>query len=511
LREIVGNDNLLTNQADTSYAAHDVYRAGETPLAVVQPATTEEVSAAVSAATAAGLAIFPRGGGMSYSDAFLPDRKDSIIVDCTRMNAIREINANDLFVTVEAGCTWEQLDAALREHDVRTIFWGPMSGKMSTIGGAISQGAVTFGSSRNGSSLSATLGIEVVLADGKIVTTGSAAQANHSAFYREYGPDMTGLFCGDSGALGIKTAVTLRLESRPTHASGLSFSFDDFPSLVEAVRLISRDKLASETFGAETALVKMVAGTPDLMTDTKQMLAMIRGADNPLRAVGKAFQIALNGRRFLDKSKFLVNFLTDASSAKELRLALSDIRSAVGDNGIEVANTVATLTQATPFPDPMVLGPGGRRLLPLHGVVPFSRAAALQSEFEDYLARKKSMHEKYDIQIFVVYAVCGPAGFLWECVIYWPDDWSVLHKKTMPDEILKTMQESDANPDTREKVDVIKQELVDLMYKHSATHFQIGRTYPYLRDRNAAFTTMLQQLKTSVDPDNLMNPGALGL
>ncbi len=511
LTKIVGSEYVVTDNDSLLIAAQDVYRSGHTPLAVISPSSTEETSAVVEATTNANAAIFARGGGMSYTDAHLPNQHHAIILDMSRLNKIREINGHDLYVTVEAGCTWLELEQALREHSVRTIFWGPMSGKCSTIGGGVSQGAVTLGSARNGSSISATLGMEVVLADGSVIVTGSAGQPNHSAFYREYGPDLTGVFCGDSGSLGIKTAITLRLEPLPTSSTGVSYSFDDFPSLLEAVRLISRDKVATEIFGAETKLVKMVAGTPDLMNDAKQMFEMVKNSDRPINTIGKVLNIVKNGRSFLDKSKYLVNFLTEAESKRTLQGNVAKIRRIAGEQGVETANTVAVMTQETPFPDPMVLGPGGRRLLPLHTIVPYSRASALQDDFDTLLAAHKDQCEKYDIDIFVVYATCGTAGFLWECVLYWPDEWPSLHKKTMPEDILNMMDEGKANPEGQIAVDQIKEKIIDVMYQHGGTHYQIGRTYPFTRDRNPEALSLLHTIKAKVDPDNRMNPGVLGL
>jgi len=511
MKDLVGDEHVVTDEASLILAAQDVYRSGHTPLALVLPSNTKETSAIVSAASRAKTAIFTRGGGMSYTDAHLPTQSHAIILDTSRLNRIRTINAHDLYVTVEAGCTWLQLDQELRKHSVRSIFWGPMSGKVSSVGGAVSQGAVTLGSSRNGSSITATIGLEVVLADGSVMVTGSAGQPEHSAFYREYGPDLTGIFCGDSGALGIKTAITLRLEPLPVKSTGLSFSFDDFPSLLEAVRLISRHKVSTEIFGAETRLVKMVAGTPDLMNDARQMLQMVKHSDKPLATLGKVLNIAKNGRSFLDNSKYLINFLTEADSKRELNANVARIREFAGNKGVETANTVAVMTQETPFPDPMVLGPAGKRLLPLHTIVPYSQANQLQQGFEALLAEHDELCKQHDIDICVVYATCGTAGFLWECVIYWPDAWPELHKKTMPAEILDLMKEADANPEAQQVVDQIKESIIDLMYQRGGTHYQIGRTYPYTRERNEASMSLLKNIKTRLDPDNLMNPGVLGL
>ncbi|MEL7296879.1 MAG: FAD-binding oxidoreductase [Pseudomonadota bacterium] len=511
LEDIVGSDYVRQSDAARRVAAQDVYRSGELPLAIVAPATTDEVSAVVSTCTGAGIAIFVRGGGMSYTDAFLPDRTDAIVLSTDRLTAIREINAGDLYVTVESGCTWHALDEALKPHGVRCVFWGPMSGGVSTVGGAMAQGAVTFGSARNGSSLSAAIGLEVVLADGSVAVTGSASQPNHNAFYREYGPDMTGLFLGDAGALGVKTAVTIRLEPRPVTGGGLSFSFNDFDAMSAAVGRVTRHGLATEVFGAETALVRSVAGDANLRNDFKQLLTIMRGAPNWIAALRNGFRAAVGGRRFLKGSKFLVNFLTEGDNSRDLSRTLHRIRQEVGDDGVEIANTMAEFTRALPFPEPAVLGPGGKRLLPLHGVVPYSKAAVLHAAFENYLSSIRTECEALGVDVFVVYATCGAAGFLYETVTYWSDEWLDIHRQTLSEETLAALTEGKPCPQTQALVERIRVETIDLMYQHGATHFQIGKAYPYTRERNAASLSLLSRVKRQVDPAYLINPGSLGL
>lgn len=492
-------------------AAQDVYREGYLPVAVACPLETGEVSALLRVAAAYGMPVYVRGGGMSYTDACFPDKPDALVVDMGSMSRIREINATDLYVTVESGCTWDKLNAALAEHHVRPVFWGPMSGKLSTVGGAMAQGAVTFGSSRNGPSMAAALGLEVVLGNGEVLETGSGGQSQHSPFFREYGPDLTGLMCGDAGAFGIKTAVTLRLEPLPAEGQGLSYSFASFDDAVEAVRRVSRHKLATETFGAETALVKRVAGPPDIKQDLKQLVTLFRSAPGVLAGLKKIVKVAFHGRRFMDQSRYLVNFLTEGRNKADLRNIIRDMRSEIGELGLEVANTVAEFTRAVPFPDPMVLGPENTRLLPLHGVVPYSRAVELHNDYQQYLNSIKDQCDATGVEVYIVYATCGPAGFLYECVIYWPDSWPDLHKQVMPAEILAAAPEPEPNERGRALVEEIRLATTDLFYQHGCVHFQIGRAYPFARDRNPAALSLLTEVRRSVDPDGLINPGALGV
>lgn len=511
LTDLLGADRVRTDSDSLRLYSQDVYRSGKLPLAVVTPQTVAEVATAVSTATESGIAVFLRGGGMSYTDAYLPDRSNSIVLDLSRINRIRDVNAEDLYATVEAGCTWAQVDEALEPHGVRAVFWGPMSGRVATVGGGMSQGAATFGSGLHGTSSAAALGFEIVTADGRTLVTGSGAQPPHSDFFRDYGPDLTGLFTGDAGALGVKTAVTLQLEPRPKFGDGLSFAFDDFAALCRGVKAVARAGAATEVFGAETSLARMVADASSFKADFKTLLSVGKAAGNPLTGAKRMLNIAANGRRFLKDSRYTVSFLAEGNSRQTLKAQLRSIRAAIADSGYEIPNTMAVVTRANPFPDPMVLGPGGRRLLPMHGIVPYSAAERLHAEVENYIESNKQACERLGIDIFLVYATLGRSGFLYELVIYWPDDWNLLHKTTLPDELLSSMQEGEAKDETRALVDEMKTRFVEIMYDAGSAHLQIGRLYPYARDRNPAALALLQQIKREVDPAGLINPGALGI
>lgn len=509
--ELLGHEFVLDDPASLELFSHDVYRAGVRPLAVLRPGTVAQVQAVVLEAARQGVALFARGGGMSYTDAYLPDRERSVVVDLSRLNRVREIAEADLHATVEAGCTWAALDKALAPRGLRSVFWGPMSGQRSTIGGAMSQGAVTFGSGRHGPSGTAALGFEVVLGDGRLLRTGSAGQRGRSPFFRHYGPDLTGLFAADSGALGIKTAVTLQLEPRPACGDGLSFAFEQFDDLAQAVADVARHGLATEVFGAETALARWVAGAQRLQQNLAAWWAAGRAQSNPLRAVQQMYRIARSGRHFLETSRFTVNFLTEAADDRRLQRMLADIRRAVGSLGVEIPNTVAAVTRAMPFPDPMVLGPEGRRLLPLHGIFPHSAIGAFDDAFESWHRMWRPELERRDMRIFVVYATCGPSAFLYEPVIYWKDAWPALHRRTMPQAVLAAWREPPPDPAARDVVEQLRVELIELMYAHGAAHLQIGRAYPFARERDEAALSVLRGIKALTDPLGLLNPGALGL
>ncbi|TVQ44589.1 MAG: FAD-binding oxidoreductase, partial [Gammaproteobacteria bacterium] len=113
LSRLLGQEYLLTDEANREFFSQDVYRAGGKVLAVAQPGSIEELREVVRLSTEAGVSVVPRGGGMSYTDAYLPARAGAVMVDTRRLNRIIEINAEARYVVVECGVTWSQLHEAL--------------------------------------------------------------------------------------------------------------------------------------------------------------------------------------------------------------------------------------------------------------------------------------------------------------------------------------------------------------------------------------------------------------
>ena len=507
LNSVAGAAAVITNADERRFQSQDAAAEGALPLAVVRPKTVEALAAAVAATTAAGYAVHPRGGGMSYTDAFLPQSERAVLFDLTGLDRIVTINAEDLWVTVEAGCTWAMLDAALAPHGVRARFWGPFSGHTATVGGSIAQGTATFGSGRNGISGDNLLGLDVVLADGRILSTGSGGQPGHSPFFRQYGPDLTGLFAQDAGALGLKARVTLPLEPRPAFVGGLSFLFADFTSLAAAMRAVSREALASEVFALDPVVARHFAGDSGGARQDLAMLFRIGAAERgPVRALAAMVRAAAAGRRFLGRQGYHCHIIAEANDARTLATLHAGIR-AHCSAAAELPATVPAMVRAMPFAPLPVLTPGGERMLPLHGLVPWSAAAALDAAISDLVASRRLALDAAQVTVASSFFAVGRGVLLYEPVLYWPDDRSLYQERRAPADAPR----HPANPAARAAVAELKTALIGAFWDAGATHLQIGRLYPWLRDRDPAFLALVAALKHEVDPHGLINPGALGL
>lgn len=133
---------------------------------------------------------------MSYTGGYLTAEGRVLLVDSDTMNRVLDINAEDMTVTVQAGCTWDKLHQTLKPLGLKAQAWGTLSGINATIGGGTSQNGVFWDAGSGDTVVDAAVSFEVVLADGTIVGTGSR-------FFRPFGPDIIGLFAADCGALPV--------------------------------------------------------------------------------------------------------------------------------------------------------------------------------------------------------------------------------------------------------------------------------------------------------------------
>jgi FAD/FMN-containing dehydrogenase len=496
---------VIRDPRELAFFAQDVYGEGQPLAAVLRPATTAMLARAVGELTAAGIAVIARGGGLSYTDAFLAARPRSVLLDLARLDAIAEINVEDRYVVVEAGCTWAALDAALATHGLRTPYWGPLSGLRSTVGGALSQGSVFLGSGLHGSVGDSVLGLEVVCADGSLLRTGSAAAGNTAPFLRYFGPDLTGLFIGDAGSLGIKARASLRLLPRPTVVDYLSYEYDDAASMITAMSEVSRQGLASECFGFDPVLAQMRMKRASLAEDAKTLGEVVKKAGllQGLKLVGA-------GRSFLDAHKFSAHLAIEGDSEAAVAARLGAARRALGARGREVDNSIPKVLRSQPFTPPNnMLGPAGERWVPVHGVVPHSRAVATHAAVEALFARERDTLRAHAIEVSYLFTTVAAQGFLVEPVFYWPDSHTAYHQRMVEPEHRRRCGEPADNPAARAVVARLKAEVAAVLRAHGATHFQLGKFYAWREGRDATALALFDAIKRQLDPQDLVNPGAL--
>jgi FAD/FMN-containing dehydrogenase len=508
----IGQEHVLTDPAEREFHAMDVYNFRSLPMAVVRPGSVADLQAVVRIAAAAGVALVPRGGGASYTDAYLPATSNSVLIDTCRLNRVVEINADDMYVTVEPGVTWHDLWQALKAQGLRTSFWGPFSGLKATIGGSTSQNSVSLGSGNFGISADAVLGFEIVLANGEILRTGAHAAANGTPFFRWYGPDLTGLFCGDAGALGIKARITLRLIKDPPYFGAASFGFDTFENMAGGMAAAARENVVADNFGLDPKLQQGQLGKASAKDAMTAAMAVAKTSRNPVDAAVRLTKMAAAGKRFLAGHNYSAHYTVEGVSRAEINGKLAVLRQAMAPFGQETANTIPTVIRAMPFiPLYPILGPKGERWVPMHGIMPFSKVRGFHQQlarlYADYAERMK----KHKVDKGGMFTAINTHGFLYEPVFYWEDDRTAFHKRYLPQEYLQMLPEYAANPDGRALVREMRAEIQKLFAAAGAIHMQVGKAYTYMEGRQPEAARAMRELKKLLDPQNLMNPGALQL
>ncbi|GAA1476974.1 FAD-binding oxidoreductase [Nocardioides aestuarii] len=232
LTSALGPGAVLTEPDDLAAYSTDWRGAGSgRPHCVVRPSATAEVATAVRLCHEAGVAVVPHGGGTGLSGGALPDDSGTqVVLSLARMRRVREVDAAGDTLTVDAGVVLADVQAAAEAVD-RLFPLSLASEGSCTIGGNLATNAGGTAVLRYGMARELVLGLEVVLADGRVWDGLRPLRKDNTGY------DLTQLFCGSEGTLGIITAATLRLfPATPRHAT----AWLALPSVEAAVSLLGQ-------------------------------------------------------------------------------------------------------------------------------------------------------------------------------------------------------------------------------------------------------------------------------
>lgn len=229
LRDIVGAENCLAREGELfAYECDGLTLDPRRPLAVLLPATTGEVAGIVRACLEAGVHFVPRGAGTGLSGG-AHATPGSVLIECSRMNRVLEVDAEDRIAVVQPGVVNAELSAAIRHLG---LFYAPdpSSQQACTIGGNVAENSGGPHTLKYGTTTNHVLALEMVLPDGGIARFGSRAGESP-------GPDLVGAIVGSEGTLGIVTEITVRLTPIPQAIETMLAIFDD---VVPACRAVGR-------------------------------------------------------------------------------------------------------------------------------------------------------------------------------------------------------------------------------------------------------------------------------
>jgi len=228
LLELVGQDNYSDRLIDLVSYSYDASDHAHRPDAAVWPTSSEQVSGILSLANAHRFPVIPRGAGTGLAGGAIPVQ-GGLVLDLCRMNRILSIRIPDRLAVVQPGVVYGDLENALSAYG---FFFppDPASGKVCTLGGNVATNAGGIRGAKYGVTRDYVLALQVVLPDGRTMRTGSGCMKSASGY------DLTRLFVGSEGTLGVITEITLKISPKPL-ASSTALAM--FPSLRDAGQAVS--------------------------------------------------------------------------------------------------------------------------------------------------------------------------------------------------------------------------------------------------------------------------------
>jgi glycolate oxidase subunit GlcD len=216
LKEIVGDENVRADDVELMAYSRDMSVHVGVPDVIVFAHSTEQVSRVMALANELKIPVIPRGSGTSVTGAVLAPT-GGIVLDLSMMNKIKEINREDGYVVAEPGVILSALNAALAP----THFYppDPSSGVLASIGGTVATNASGERAVKYGGTKDWIMGLEVVLADGRVLRTGTTVPKSSAGF------DLTHIFVGSEGALGVVTEVTAKIAPMPEYVAFTTIRF----------------------------------------------------------------------------------------------------------------------------------------------------------------------------------------------------------------------------------------------------------------------------------------------
>lgn len=271
LAELLGPDEISWQEDDLVAAATDRsgIRLPGRPLALLTPSSVDAVRAALRVAHAAGVTVVPRGAGSGLSGgAAVPD--GALVLSTARLDRILDIDPDDGIAVVQPGVIVADLDGAAAEHGL-LYPPDPASHEIATVGGTIATNAGGLRCVKYGVTRDSVLGLTVVLADGSLLRTGRRTLKG------VVGYDLTGLFVGSEGTLGVVVEAIVRLLPRPVRTRTAVAFFDSAGEAAAAVTAVTRT-------GARPSALELL--------DAGALRAIDRAQGTDLAARGRALLLA---------------------------------------------------------------------------------------------------------------------------------------------------------------------------------------------------------------------------
>ncbi|CAN7694275.1 FAD-binding oxidoreductase [Neorhizobium sp. LjRoot104] len=439
-------DRLSTTEAVREHHGHDMSRQPtRLPDAVVYPENEDEVARVVSACFEAGIPVTPFAAGSSMEGHTIP-LKGGISLDLTRMNRIVQVNHEDFDVQVEAGVTRKQLNAHIRDTG---LFFPVDPGADASLGGMASTRASGTTAVRYGTMRENVLALRVVTPQGKIITTGRRTKKSSTGY------DLTKLYVGAEGTLGVITEVTVKLHPIPETIASAVCAFETMRGAVEAV-------VATIQSGIPVARIEFL--------DEVAVEAANRHAGLTLRLAPTLFLEFHGSPRWVEEQSNTVREIADEFGGSDFAWSTrTEDRERLWKARHETIYSNQTLRP-------------GCKAFTTDVCVPISRLA------EAVLAAREDIDNS-----FVIGKIIGHVGDGNFHVGY-------LIKPEIPEELAEAERLAER----------LYQRAIDMGGTFSGEHGIGISKLKYLRREHGDAVDMMNAIKAALDPKGIMNPGKLG-
>ena len=463
---MIGSKGVLHGNNDTAQFLTDWHnRYHGKAHAVVLPETTDQVSAILSYADKHNIVVVPQGGNTGFMGGATPDDLGhNIVLSLRRMNKIREIDSQNMSMTIEAGCILQTLQN--KADDAGLYFPLNLAAKGScTIGGNLGTNAGGLNVVRYGTTRQLTLGLEVVLMGGEVIELLSGLRKDNTGY------DLKNLFIGSEGTLGVITAATMRLFPKPL---ARSTAFAEVRDVNAAVELLHRLQAASggmvEAFELIPADILHVLY--EFFPKIPQPLATI-GAMNVLMEIGSTNPASNQ---------------VDGNGNAPIRQIMEDVLSVAFEDGLVVDATIASSdTQRDALWDVRETAPESHKLA---GKVARSDVALPQSALANFYSDMVAGIKDIDPDL----RICG-YGHLGDGNLHF-----------------NLVQAAGGDPEFESKVpkfhDLLYSNIAKYKGSISAEH-GIGQSKrdQLAKVKSKSILKTMRSIKSALDPKSLLNPG----
>ena len=449
LEDVVGSENVSDRLIDRVAYAYDGSAFSSRPDGAVWVKDTGQVSGVLAAASRHRVPVTPRGAGTGMCGLAVAAR-GGVIIDLGPMNRILEISTSDRLAVLQPGVVHDDFQYALEKQG---FFFppDPASGQVCTVGGNVATNAGGMRGAKYGTTRDYVLALEVVLASGEVMRTGARTMKCSSGY------DLTRLFVGSEGTLGVVTEITAKICPRPTHTATCLAYFDSLDAAADAVGCVMHSDVTPSA-------LEMLDGIVVAMLREHTALTL-PPAEAMLLAETDGFS-----QQEVDRQIERIAGLFRKSGAVSLKKA----RSAAEADGLwKARKSIGGVVGKLPF-----------TFIAEDITVPMTRIA-------DYLRRSVELSKRYDLPVFN-FGHAGDGNF---------------HTDILLDA---------SDPGQRRRAEHILEELHRSACELGGTltgEHGIGITKAgYMRfEHDPAALRTMRTLKCALDPHHILNPGKMGL